>query len=142
MNITNVFLLVCASALFIAACNTTGPVPNQSNAARTNTNTNAKAPSTPQPAETGDELSAGKELYAAKCTICHKDTGQGGKVTVEGRNLKPADLTSEKMKARSDEKMVAGISEGAPDDGMPAFEDKLTKDQIKSIVKYVRSLQQ
>ena len=56
--------------------------------------------------------------------------------------IKPADLTSEKMKARSDEKMVAGISEGAPDDGMPAFEDKLTKDQIKSIVKYVRSLQQ
>jgi len=111
-------------------------------AAPTNTNTNAKAPSTPQPAETGDELSAGKELYAAKCTICHKDTGQGGKVTVEGKNLKPADLTSEKMKARSDDKMVAGISEGAPDDGMPAFEDKLTKDQIKSIVKYVRSLQQ
>ena len=142
MNITKVFPIVCASALFIAACNTTGPVPNQSNAAPTNTNTNAKAPSTPQPAETGDELSAGKELYAAKCTICHKDTGQGGKVTVEGRNLKPADLTSEKMKARSDDKMVAGISEGAPDDGMPAFEDKLTKDQIKSIVKYVRSLQQ
>jgi len=142
MNITKVFPIVCASALFIAACNTTGPVPNQSNVARTNSNTNAKAASTAQPAETGDELSAGKELYAAKCTICHKDTGQGGKVTVEGKNLKPADLTSEKMKARSDDKMVAGISEGAPDDGMPAFEDKLTKDQIKSIVKYVRSLQQ
>jgi len=142
MNITKVFLIVCATVLFIAACNTTGPVSNQSNAARLPSNSNTTAASTAQPAATGDELAAGKELYAAKCTICHKDTGKGGKVTVEGKNLKPADLTSDKMKARSDDKMVAGISEGAPDDGMPAFEDKLTKDQIKSIVKYVRSLQQ
>ena len=142
MNITKVILLVCATVLFIAGCNQSGPVANQSNAARANTSTNTGAASTAQPAATGDELSAGKELYAAKCTICHKDTGKGGKVTVEGKNLKPADLTSDKMKARSDDKLVAGISEGAPDDGMPAFEDKLTKDQIKSIVKYVRSLQQ
>jgi len=142
MNITKVFLIVCATVLFIAACNKTGPVANQSNAARLPSNANTTAASTAQPAATGDELASGKELYAAKCTICHKDTGKGGKVTVEGKNLKPADLTSDKMKARPDDKMVAGISEGAPDDGMPAFEDKLTKDQIKSIVKYVRTLQQ
>jgi mono/diheme cytochrome c family protein len=146
MNITKVMLIICTTVLFIAACNQSGPVANQSNVSRANTSantgTNAAAASTAQPAATGDELSAGKELYAAKCTICHKDTGKGGKVTVEGKNLKPADLTSDKMKARSDDKLVAGISEGAPDDGMPAFEDKLTKDQIKSIVKYVRTLQQ
>lgn len=142
MNITKVFLIVCATVFFIAACNQTGPVANQANVARANTSTNANSASTAQPAATADEITAGKELYSAKCTICHKDTGKGGKVTVEGKNLKPADLTSDKMKARSDDKLVAGISEGSPDDGMPAFEDKLTKDQIKSIVKYVRTLQQ
>lgn len=85
-------------------------------------------------------MAAAKELYTTNCMNCHRDTGKGGKVTVDGKSLDPVDLTSAKMKARSDDKVASQISEGSPDDGMPAFKSKLNTDQIKSLVKYMRTL--
>ena len=73
--------------------------------------------------------------------ICHKDTGKGGKVTIKGKSLNPADLTSEKMKKLSDEKLFKDISEGVPDEGMPEFKGKLSEEQIRSVVAQVRQLQ-
>jgi mono/diheme cytochrome c family protein len=81
------------------------------------------------------------ENYVTNCMICHKDTGKGGKVTIDGKSLKVADLTSEKMKKRSDEALAKDIREGVPDEGMPAFEGKLSDDQITSVVAYIRRLQ-
>ena len=42
------------------------------------------------------------------------------------------------MKKRSDAKLADDISEGSPDDGMPAFKDKLKPAEIDEIVKYIR----
>jgi mono/diheme cytochrome c family protein len=81
------------------------------------------------------------DAYTENCMICHKDTGKGGKVTIEGKSLNPVDLTSAKMKARSDEKLLAQIKVGAPDDGMPAFKDKLSDEVIMGIIKHIRTLQ-
>ena len=139
MNIFKLCVVFAAVVIFIAACGQTATTPSQPNTA---TNLNKTAASTPAPPDQPvDELATAKDLYMTNCMICHKDTGKGGKVTVEGKNLNPADLTSAKMKVRSDDKLSNGISEGSPDDGMPAFKAKLTDAQIKLIVKYVRSLQ-
>ncbi len=83
----------------------------------------------------------GKELYTENCMICHKESGKGGKVTIKGKSLKPADLTSDHMKKMTDDKIFEHISEGIPDEGMPSFKDKLKEDQIRQIVKHIRSLQ-
>jgi mono/diheme cytochrome c family protein len=139
MKTIKLFFVFSAAALFIAACSQSGPTANQANTATNTAKANTAPPA--QPAATVDELAQGKELYSAKCMICHKDTGKGGRVTVEGKNLKPADLTSDKVKARTNDKLMATISEGAPEDGMPPFKDKLSKDEMKLIVKYVRTLQ-
>ena len=56
--------------------------------------------------------------------------------------IDPDDITTAKQKAKPDEKIFGYISEGFPDDGMPAFKDKLTEAEIRSIIKHVRSLQQ
>jgi len=81
------------------------------------------------------------DAYQEHCMICHKDIGKGGKSTVGGKTINAADLTSAKMAARSDDKLLTGIKEGAPDDGMPAFKEKLSDDTIKGIIKYIRTLQ-
>ena len=62
-------------------------------------------------------------------------------MTVDGKSLNPNDLTADKMKTKSDEKLYEYVSDGSPDDGMPAFKGNLTADQIKSVVKHVRKLQ-
>ncbi|MEO7658135.1 MAG: cytochrome c [Pyrinomonadaceae bacterium] len=129
------FLLITFS-LLIAACGTDGTSPT--NIA---VNTNSAPAASPSVAATPDELAAAKELYALNCMICHKDSGKGGKVTIEGKVLNPDDLTSEKMKAKTDEKLIGYVTDGVEDEGMPSFKGKLTEDEIKSVVKHVRLLQ-
>ena len=58
-----------------------------------------------------------------------------------GKNLNAEDLTSEKMKKLPDSKLFEYISEGVPDEGMPAFKGRLSEDQISSAVAYIRKLQ-
>ena len=57
------------------------------------------------------------------------------------RRLDPDDITTAKMAAKSDEKLTEYIVNGFPDDGMPAFKDKMTPEQIKAVIKHVRTLQ-
>ncbi len=121
-----------AAALVLSiACSGPTPAPN---AAKSPVNA-ASAPS-PQPS-----VADGKELFAMHCMICHKETGKGGKVTVKGKNLNPEDLTNAKMKGKTDEQLAKYITDGVPDEGMPAFIDELTEAQIKLVVGHVRSLQ-
>ena len=79
-------------------------------------------------------------LYKENCMICHKDNGKGGKMTLEGKSINPIDLTSAKTKAKSDDKLLAEIKEGVPDEGMPGFTGKLSDDEIKTIIQYLRTL--
>ena len=138
MNTLKLSVVLIAAAIFIAACGQTATTPNQTNTAA---NTNKAANTAPAtPAQPMDEMAAAKDLYTTNCMNCHRDSGKGGKVTIDGKSLDPSDLTSAKMKARTDDKMASGISEGSPEDGMPAFKGKLNPDQIKSLVKYVRTL--
>ena len=73
--------------------------------------------------------------------ICHKESGKGGKVTIDGKSIDPDDVTTARLKAKPDEKIYEYISDGFPDDGMPAYKDKLSPEQIKAIVSHIRTLQ-
>jgi mono/diheme cytochrome c family protein len=154
MNYFKIFLLVLAAAAFALSCGQSPQSPNTRsaapNSAWTNTGSNSTGASnsdTYPPAQkrlqsdaTNNVLEVSPDLYEKNCMICHKDTGKGGKVTIEGKTLNPSDLTSARMKARTDEKLLEGIKEGVPDEGMPAFKTKLADEQIKSIVQYIRNL--
>ena len=83
-------------------------------------------------------LEAGKTLYANNCAKCHKEDGTGGKVEIDGKTLKADDLTKDKRVKMPDEKMLQIISDGIEDEGMPAMKDKLTQNEMKWIVRYVR----
>jgi len=83
-----------------------------------------------------------KASWDAKCAMCHGKTGNGD--TKMGKTLNAMDLTDAKKQAAfSDAQATAAIKDGIKQNGkqaMPAFGGKLSADDIKALVAYVRTL--
>ena len=80
---------------------------------------------------------AGADTFKAKCAACHGPDGSGN--TTMGKNLKLRDLGSADVQKQSDDELTTIITKGKGGK-MPAYDGKLTKDQISDVVKYIRSL--
>jgi len=74
--------------------------------------------------------------YKAKCAACHGASGAGD--TMMGKNLKIRDLGSAEVQAQSDADLTGIITKGKGK--MPAYDGKLSADQIGDIVKWIRTL--
>ncbi len=111
----------------------------QANAANTNAPTSNANGATNSNSGAGTVAMNGTELYAKHCTECHRANGTGGKVTIDGKEIEPDDLTTAKMAAKPDAKFVEYIADGFPEDGMPPFKDKMKPEEIKEVIKYLRS---
>jgi len=83
-----------------------------------------------------DEFAATRAIFKEHCVACHGDNAAGGRVQVEGREIKVPNLTGEHARKPTDERIAAKISEG--DDEMPAFKGKLTPQQIQDLVRFIR----
>ena len=133
--ITVVFSTCAFLAIACSGTPTTNVAVNNANAPRANTN--ATIPS-PLPSATIDELASGKKIYSTSCVNCHKENGTGGNVTVEGKTFDAEDLTSAKIKGFSDEKILGYIKNGIEEEGMPAFEGKLSEGEMRDVLKFIR----
>lgn len=140
MNVLKISITTAVAAIFAVSCaqQPNQPTANTTNAAKT---TNATTPAPSATAVVKDEIAMAADLYTVNCMTCHKDSGKGGPVTVDGKKINPDDITTAKMAAKSDEKLKSYIVNGFPDDGMPAFKDKLSDAEMVSLVKHVRKLQ-
>jgi len=79
---------------------------------------------------------AGADLFKTKCAACHGATGAGD--TTMGKNLKLRDMGSADVQKQSDDELATIITKGKGK--MPAYDGKLTKEQINEVVKYIRTL--
>lgn len=83
-----------------------------------------------------------KENWDKNCMQCHGKDGTAN--TKMGMKLNAKDLTDPKVQAAfTDAKAAQSIKEGVKENGkttMKAFGDKLTADEIKALVAYVRTL--
>jgi mono/diheme cytochrome c family protein len=83
-----------------------------------------------------------KANWDANCAQCHGKTGNAD--TKMGKTLNAKDLTDAKVQAAfSDAKATESIKNGVKENGkttMKAFGGKLTDDEIKALVAYVRAL--
>jgi mono/diheme cytochrome c family protein len=86
----------------------------------------------PRPGE-GDAAS-GAQVYASTCAACHGADGEG---TAIGPALNRAELL-----AKGDDSLRAATGEGIPGTSMLAFEDRLTDQEIKDVVAFIRSWSQ
>lgn len=75
-------------------------------------------------------------LYKSKCQVCHGADGKGG--TPAGQKLGVKDFHSPEVAKMSDAELIEAVKKGKGK--MQGYEGKLTDDQIKALVKYVRSL--
>jgi mono/diheme cytochrome c family protein len=76
------------------------------------------------------------DAYKSRCAACHGAHGTGD--TMIGNNLKIRNLASDEVQKQSDDELFNIISKGR--NRMPAFDRKLSPDQIRELVKHIRSL--
>jgi len=76
--------------------------------------------------------------FKAKCSVCHGADGSAN--SAMGKQLGAKDLRSEEVQKQTDAQLNAAITNGMGGGKMPAYKGKLTDDQIKGLVSYVRSL--
>jgi cytochrome c6 len=75
-------------------------------------------------------------LYKTKCQVCHGADGKGD--TPAGQKVGAKDFHSPEVAKMSDAELIEAVKKGKGK--MQGYESKLTEDQIKSLVKYIRSL--
>jgi len=78
----------------------------------------------------------GADTFKAKCAMCHGPDGKGE--TSMGKTMKLRDLGSADVQSQSDADLTNIITNGKGK--MPKYDGKLTADQIKDVVKYIRTL--
>ena len=135
-------LLVCLVAIggcfLIYACG--GAATNTTSNTIVSNATSTVNTSTVHPESTvaNDDLAKGRDLYNQYCSKCHKETGEGGPTVVDGRKLKPDNLTDARRTKLSDDKYVETMVTGIEDEGMPSFKDKMSEAEMREVVRYVR----
>jgi cytochrome c6 len=82
------------------------------------------------------DASAGKAVFEKSCASCHGKDGKGNPAMAKVLGEKGLDLTSKDATQKSDEQLLKVIAEGAGK--MPA--QKITKEESKQVLDYVRSL--
>jgi cytochrome c6 len=85
------------------------------------------------PAAHGDDAAA---LFKQKCAGCHGVDGKG--TSAMGKALKVRDLGSDDVQKQSDAELTDIITSGK--NKMPAYKGKISDDQIKGLVGYIRTL--
>ncbi|MGC2734555.1 MAG: cytochrome c, partial [Candidatus Acidiferrales bacterium] len=73
-------------------------------------------------------------VYKAKCAMCHGADGSGN--TPAGKAMKARDFASPEVAGETDAQLTEILTNGK--NKMPAYKGKLTEDQIKGLVAYIR----
>ena len=149
MKFLKLGFILSALTLFIFACaeNKTSSPANTIIVTNINSSTNTNMSANTSSANTAivnmnaktDEIASTKKIYAEKCVRCHKEDGTGGITDIEGTKIKSPNFTTDKMKKEDDKEFIETIENGAKEDGMPAFKGKLSDEEIKNLVKFIRS---
>ena len=123
MNHRLMGLVAVAAFLFTTGCN------------RTSTSSQNGKP--PETGATPDQFASARGTFEKNCKRCHGDKGEGGPVKLEdGTKLKVPTFREGHALRHPDSEFVKQITKGG--DGMPAFKDKLTSQEIDDLVRFIR----
>lgn len=85
------------------------------------------------------DLAKGKEVYDKKCAMCHGKDLKGNAAMAKTFKLEPKELSlqASDIGAKSDADLIAVTAKG--EKKMPAFEGKLSAEEIANSIAYIRS---
>lgn len=87
-------------------------------------------------AEVSPAQSPGETLFKTKCAACHGPDGKGE--VAMGKKLGAHDLNSAEVQKQSDAQLMEVVTKGK--NKMPAYDGKLSKEQIAQLVAYIREI--
>jgi mono/diheme cytochrome c family protein len=120
-------IVACAFLMVI----TSGCKTNQTT---TSSNTNGSSSGSPSKP---DEFAAVRGIYAKDCESCHRAKGEGGPAKQDdGTTLKVPTLREGRAVRHEDAEYLKQITKGG--DGMPAFDQKLTPEQMNQLIRMIR----
>jgi len=120
-------LLIVAISLFALACNKPDTV---------TVTHNGPTPELSPTAATPDQFAGARATFKKSCAGCHSEDGTGGLKEVDGKKLKVPNMREGHALNHTDDDFMKQINKGG--DGMPAFKDKLTPEQITYLVRFIR----
>ena len=135
-------LLFSAAAFFAAACatatNTNTSIGNSNRTVVVNSGNSAAAPAPSSAAP--DDLATARATFKATCINCHKENGEGGVAELdEGVRIKVPSFKTEHSIQHTDQQFARKIANGDKEEGMPAFKDRLSPEQINALVRFIRT---
>jgi mono/diheme cytochrome c family protein len=128
MKLGITLLLIALIAVFITSCgNQTAP----SSTTTPSANNTATAAATPDP------FAEARGIFAKDCQSCHGVDGKGGPVKLDdGTRLRVPSLREGHALRHPDSDFRKQIVSGG--DGMPAFKDKLSTQQVGDLIRFIR----
>jgi mono/diheme cytochrome c family protein len=134
MRLSKLVIIIAALAFFAAACGGGDSAGTNQTAGNGGTQPTASPAATAK--ATPDELAEAKTMYNQVCANCHGEKGEGGPVKIEGKRLKVPSLLEGHGLEHTDEQFAKQIADGG--DGMPAFKDRMSPEQINNMVRFLR----
>ena len=89
-----------------------------------------------------DETESSQVLYQRFCLACHGPQGKGDGSMGAVMFPRVPDLTSQKIRDKSDADLLKIIRDGTRTTAMPAYTHRLTPEELRGLVAYIRSLSQ
>jgi mono/diheme cytochrome c family protein len=88
-------------------------------------------------AMSSEELEIAAKLFAANCVSCHGEHGAGDGAAAGG--IKPSPVNFH-VRQPSAERAWTVLEQGIPGSSMPAWQNRLSEDDRRLLVRYVQSL--
>ena len=86
------------------------------------------------------DLERGRSYYVQLCLACHGRSGRGDGEWAYRMTPRPADLTGERTRQRSDEHLLVAIRDGVEGTAMRGWDDRLSGAQLRQVLAFVRHL--
>ena len=85
------------------------------------------------------ELETGRDIFYKYCKACHGDRGDGKTFAANVLNPPPKNFTTKASKKElTEQRMIRSITQGRKNTAMMPWQSRLTKEEIRAVVHYIR----
>lgn len=86
------------------------------------------------------QLEEGRAIYERHCADCHGSGGRGDGKQSLSLSPRPGNLISAQTSAKADQDLLKIIANGRPRTAMEGWKDRLSEDEQRAVLAYIRSL--